>query len=203
MPTIEPHELPWRPAQQALLPLAEAAEPITTRLGERWPMNIFEHIRRAIITLLRAEKVEFDPSPLALARGALRRRIDKVEIRATGVPIEDTDVVIRPQHDRVHGATTWLLSRDEGPHGLTVAKMRITRRTRPKQLRVHPGRDWFTVLSGTVILRRSISCRCWKQGRKSAILPPVCKNPAFCAPALPIFYSSARCRARRSGRTSL
>ena len=35
---------------------------------------------------------------------------------------------------------------------MTVAKLRITRPV-PDELRVHPGRDWFTVLSGTVVLR--------------------------------------------------
>jgi quercetin dioxygenase-like cupin family protein len=30
--------------------------------------------------------------------------------------------------------------------------MRITRRRPPAELRVHPGRDWFTVLSGTARL---------------------------------------------------
>lgn len=35
-----------------------------------------------------------------------------------------------------------------------VAKMRITpdRRTGPAHLAVHPGREWFTVLSGTALL---------------------------------------------------
>lgn len=41
--------------------------------------------------------------------------------------VADDDVVIRPQHDAARGVTTWLLSRQPGPHGVTVAKMRITR----------------------------------------------------------------------------
>ncbi|MBC6462540.1 cupin domain-containing protein, partial [Actinomadura sp. HBU206391] len=48
--------------------------------------------------------------------------------------------------------TTWLLTREGAPHGVTVAKLRVTRPV-PTELRVHPGRDWFTVLSGTVVLR--------------------------------------------------
>ena len=37
---------------------------------------------------------------------------------------------------------------------MTVARLRITRPPQrgPDALRVHPGRDWFTVLSGTVEL---------------------------------------------------
>lgn len=39
---------------------------------------------------------------------------------------DDSDVVIRPKRDGRRGLTTWLLSMDDGPHGLTVGKMRIT-----------------------------------------------------------------------------
>ncbi len=70
--------------------------------------------------------------------------------------VDDDDVVIRPQRDVVRGMTTWLLSREPGPHGATVAKMRITRPAptgAASELRVHPGKDWFTVLSGTIVLR--------------------------------------------------
>jgi quercetin dioxygenase-like cupin family protein len=45
-----------------------------------------------------------------------------------------------------------VLSREDAPQGITVVKMRITRRRRPHDLGVHPGRDWFTVLSGTARL---------------------------------------------------
>jgi quercetin dioxygenase-like cupin family protein len=51
--------------------------------------------------------------------------------------------------------TTWILSREPGPHGITVAKMRITRPEPGRgadELKVHPGWDWFTVLSGTIVL---------------------------------------------------
>jgi transcriptional regulator with XRE-family HTH domain len=67
-------------------------------------------------------------------------------------PIEDGDVVIRPQRDQSRGVTAWILSRDPGLNGVTVAKMRVTRPT-PDELRVHPGKDWFFVLSGTITLR--------------------------------------------------
>lgn len=65
---------------------------------------------------------------------------------------DDDDVVIRPRRDRAHGMTTWLLSRESGEQGMTVAKMRLTARRPPAELGVHPGRDWFTVLSGTARL---------------------------------------------------
>ncbi|MFC9434533.1 helix-turn-helix domain-containing protein [Nocardia sp. NPDC057030] len=68
---------------------------------------------------------------------------------------DDSDVVIRPNRDERRGLTTWLLTNDDGPNGLTVAKLRITDQAggvTPEDLGVHPGRDWFTVLSGTVVL---------------------------------------------------
>jgi|SRR5579859_1506562 len=70
---------------------------------------------------------------------------------------DDDDVVIRPQRDEARGVTTWLLTpRERAPHGVTVAKMRVAK-AGPfggiDELRVHPGRDWFTVLSGTARLR--------------------------------------------------
>lgn len=67
----------------------------------------------------------------------------------------DDDVVIRPEPEQAPGATTWLLSREGASHGRVVAKMRITsdRPGGPQHLRTHPGRDWFTVLSGTAQLQ--------------------------------------------------
>ncbi|MEV0583822.1 helix-turn-helix domain-containing protein [Nonomuraea sp. NPDC050310] len=66
-------------------------------------------------------------------------------------PADDTDVIIRPHHDPERGVTTWMLTREPGA---SVAKIRLTRPapTDPAALKVHPGRDWFTVLSGTLEL---------------------------------------------------
>ncbi|MCX2731087.1 XRE family transcriptional regulator [Saccharopolyspora sp. NFXS83] len=86
-------------------------------------------------------------APLARALGTT---LDQLVESAT-----DEDVVIRPVHDENRGATTWLLSKDSGPHGMTVAKMRLTKPAPAPgsgKLGVHPGKDWFTVLSGTVLL---------------------------------------------------
>jgi transcriptional regulator with XRE-family HTH domain len=70
--------------------------------------------------------------------------------------VDDDDVVIRPQRDQVRGMTIWMLAGERGPHGMTVAKMRMTAPAPPAgpgELGVHPGRDWFTVLSGTAQLQ--------------------------------------------------
>ena len=62
------------------------------------------------------------------------------------------DVVIRPVRSTLAGATVWLLSRPDDPSGRTVAKMRIPTVRSPDTAKVHPGRDWIYVLSGTVRL---------------------------------------------------
>ncbi|MFG1604480.1 helix-turn-helix domain-containing protein [Actinoplanes sp. NPDC049265] len=83
----------------------------------------------------------------------------------------DDDVVIRPHRDDARGMTTWLLSREGAP--MTVAKLRITRAV-PADLRVHPGRDWLTVLSGTVVLRlgdRTIHVRTGEAAEFSTMVP--------------------------------
>jgi transcriptional regulator with XRE-family HTH domain len=106
-------------------------------------------------------------SPSTLSRietGHRRIALDQLApiARALGTTLDqlvesaaDDDVVIRPQRDEVRGMTTWMLSREPGPHGVTVAKMRITKpapRRGTDELGVHPGKDWFTVLSGTIVL---------------------------------------------------
>lgn len=63
---------------------------------------------------------------------------------------EDPDVVIRPVPSSRPGATMWPLSRHDG--GTIAMKMRLEARKRPSQPRVHPGHDWFYVLSGRIRL---------------------------------------------------
>ncbi len=63
---------------------------------------------------------------------------------------DDPDIVIRPVPTTRPGVTTWLLSR---PTGSTSAmKMRLEPRKRTPEPRVHPGHDWFYVMSGRVRL---------------------------------------------------
>ncbi|MEU7740543.1 XRE family transcriptional regulator [Nonomuraea sp. NPDC049158] len=105
-------------------------------------------------------------SPSTLSRietGHRRISLDQLTAiaRALGTTLDhlvesvtDDDVVIRPQRNEARGMTIWTLSRESGPHGMTVAKMRLTKPPPrdPAELKVHPGRDWFTVLSGAVVL---------------------------------------------------
>lgn len=91
---------------------------------------------------------------------------------------EDEDVVIRPEPEQTRGLTTWLLSNERALNGVTVAKMRITseRPAGAAQLCVHPGRDWFTVLSGTARLRlgeRTILIQAGEAAQFSTMVPHV------------------------------
>ncbi len=67
-------------------------------------------------------------------------------------PAGDDDVVIRPEPETSAGSTVWLLSRERDRRGVTIAKMRITPDRVVTEPQVHPGYEWFTVLSGTVRL---------------------------------------------------
>src|SRR5215469_4803650 len=72
---------------------------------------------------------------------------------------DDADVVIRPLRDKARGMTT--------------SKLRVTRKV-PARLRVHPGRDWFTVLSGAIVLRlgeRTILVRAGEAAEFSTMEP--------------------------------
>jgi transcriptional regulator with XRE-family HTH domain len=123
------------------------------------------------------------PSTLSrIETGHRRIALDQLApiARALGITLDqlvesgrDEDVVIRPHQDDERGITTWLLSREGGPAGMKVAKMRLTRPAHA-DLRVHPGRDWFTVLSGTVTLRlgdRTIVVRAGEAAAFSTMVP--------------------------------
>jgi len=79
--------------------------------------------------------------------------------RALGVTVDELladddgdDVVIRPE-PRGDGGALWMLSRHDDPSGRVVAKMRLPASTTAEPERgIHPGSDWFYVLTGTVRL---------------------------------------------------
>lgn len=68
-------------------------------------------------------------------------------------PEGNEDVVIRPEPESMGGTTLWLLSRERDRRGVTIAKMRIVEETEKRDPQVHPGYEWFTVLSGIVRLQ--------------------------------------------------
>lgn len=105
-------------------------------------------------------------SPSTLSRietGSRRIALDQLVplARALGTTLDqlvegptDDDVVIHPEREERNGMTVWTLSRERNPFDMTVARMRITDPAPGVgNLGVHPGRDWFMVLSGTAELR--------------------------------------------------
>jgi transcriptional regulator with XRE-family HTH domain len=117
------------------------------RVARGWSLD--ELATRSLLSPSTLSRIETGHRRIALDQmAAIARALDSTIDQLVESEADD-DVVIRPHHHPERGITTWLLSRDKGQ---TVAKMRITRAV-PDELRVHPGRDWFTVLSGTVVLR--------------------------------------------------
>ena len=117
------------------------------RLARGWSLD--ELAGRCLISPSTLSRIETGHRRIALDQMVTIARVLGTTLDRLVESDSDDDVVIRPHCDEERGVTTWLLSRASNQ---TVAKMRVTREA-PQDLRVHPGRDWFTVLSGTVELR--------------------------------------------------
>jgi transcriptional regulator with XRE-family HTH domain len=75
--------------------------------------------------------------------------IDINQLLDTG---DDEDVVIRPLPESWPGATMWPLTRHHDRSSYFAAKVRFEPTTHQLEPQVHPGHDWFFVLSGAVEL---------------------------------------------------
>jgi transcriptional regulator with XRE-family HTH domain len=117
------------------------------RLARGWSLD--EVAGRCLISPSTLSRIETGHRRIALDQMATIARVLGITLDQLVESGTDDDVVIRPHCDERRGITTWLLSRDSDK---TVAKLRVVRPV-PDDLRVHPGRDWFTVLSGTIDLR--------------------------------------------------
>jgi transcriptional regulator with XRE-family HTH domain len=107
-----------------------------------------------------AARTNFSPSTISRVETGKRTiSLDILLPLATALQVDldalldvrsDDDVVIRPVPNTSAGGTTWLLSR---PTASTIAvKMRIEPARNTEQQRVHPGHDWFFVITGQVRL---------------------------------------------------
>ncbi|WP_320067579.1 helix-turn-helix transcriptional regulator [Micromonospora sp. RTGN7] len=117
------------------------------RLLRGWSLD--ELAGRCMISPSTLSRIETGHRRIALDQIATIARVLGTTLDRLVESDSDDDVVIRPHCNEVRGITTWILSRDSSQ---TVSKIRVTRDV-PADLRVHPGRDWFTVLSGTIELR--------------------------------------------------
>lgn len=122
------------------------------RLARGWSLDTLAE--RAYLSPSNLSRIETGSRRIALDQLVpIARALDATIDELTASP-DDEDVVIRPHRDERRGMTTWTLASSRTPGGLTVAKMRITTPPPPlEEAGVHPGRDWFTVLTGTAALR--------------------------------------------------
>jgi transcriptional regulator with XRE-family HTH domain len=85
---------------------------------------------------------------LVVLAAALGTTVDELLVDPDGA-----GPVIRPIRNDANGHETWLLSKAADPTGRVIAKMRVPpSRLQNPETRVHPGREWFYVLDGTVRL---------------------------------------------------
>ncbi|SEB60110.1 Cupin domain-containing protein [Paramicrobacterium humi] len=124
------------------------------RLSKGWSLDTLAE--RCFLSPSTLSRIETGHRRIALDQlvpiaRALDTSIDQLVESAEG----DDDVVIRPEPQHAAGRTTWLLTREPTANGTTVAKMRLTPQPddATRGLGVHPGHEWFTVLSGTARLR--------------------------------------------------
>jgi DNA-binding Xre family transcriptional regulator len=145
------------------------------RVARGWSLD--DLAARCYLSPSTLSRIETGQRRIALDQLALIARALGTTLDQLVESVDDADVVIRPQRDVVRGMTTWMLTREPGPHGMTVAKMRVTKpapRRGTDELGVHPGKDWFTVLSGTVVLllgERTILVKAGQAAEFSTMIP--------------------------------
>lgn len=120
------------------------------RLARGW--SIDELASRSDISSSTISRLETGHRRLALDHLVTLARALDTTIDELLVEGDSEDVVIRPTRDTARGATYWMLTRPDDPSGKLVAKIRLPARKRPPDPQVHPGRDWFYVIKGTVRL---------------------------------------------------
>lgn len=130
------------------------------RIAKGWSLDELSrrtHISPSTLSRLETGKRRLTIDDLATLARALDTTVDTLLSEQ-----REEDVVIKPRKDRAGGATVWLYTTPDDSSGRVVARMRLPARKRLPEPRVHPGRDWFYVLAGTVRLqlgRREILIR--------------------------------------------
>jgi transcriptional regulator with XRE-family HTH domain len=119
------------------------------RTARGWSLD--ELARRTLIGASTLSRIETGSRRIALDQLAPIARALHTSIDDLLASEDEDDVVIRPVRDVVGGSTVWALSRPDEGSGRSVTKMRIPAR-KTSELKVHPGREWFYVLSGTIRL---------------------------------------------------
>ncbi|MDY7103389.1 MAG: XRE family transcriptional regulator [Actinomycetota bacterium] len=120
------------------------------RQARGWSLD--ELARRSLIGASTISRIETGNRRLALDQLVALARALGTSVDELLADADDADVVIRPARDEVGGRVHWHLNRPNDPSGRVVTKTRIPASKDRPSPRVHPGRDWFYVLEGTVRL---------------------------------------------------
>ena len=143
-----------------LLPMTQDDVPVeniarrrlrSLRQARGWSLD--ELAQRAHISASTLSRLETGGRRLAIDHLVTLARALDTTVDELLVAEDEEDVVIRPRRDKAGEATFWLLNHPNDPSGRVVSKMRLPARKRLPEARVHPGRDWFYVLQGTVRLQ--------------------------------------------------
>lgn len=119
------------------------------RLGLGWSLD--ELAARSRLSASTISRIETGKRSLSIDVLVALANALQVEVSSIlAVNPRDDDVVIRPTRIKRRGARTWRLSQPSSR--TTVAKVRLEPGAYPRAPKVHPGRDWFYVLTGRVRL---------------------------------------------------
>lgn len=121
------------------------------RLARGWTLDTLA--ARCYLSPSTLSRIETGSQRIALEQLVAIARALGTSLDQLVVPEGDEDVVIRPEPQSLDGMTFWLLSRERDRRGVTIGKMRITEQSAVGEAQVHPGYEWFTVLSGTARLQ--------------------------------------------------
>nr|WP_274635852.1 XRE family transcriptional regulator [Microbacterium bovistercoris] len=121
------------------------------RLARGWTLDTLA--ARCFVSTSTLSRIETGGRRIALEQLVAIARALGTSVDQLVEPEDDEDVVIRPEPEPIAGATVWLLSRERDRRGVTIAKMRITPERDLGGPQVHPGYEWFTVLTGTIRLQ--------------------------------------------------
>lgn len=135
----------------ATLELAVCARIRGLRMANGWSLEDLArraHLSASTVSRLETGKRRLTVSDLATIAKALNTTVDALMHDPT-----EEEVIIRPRKDHAGGALVWLYVTPDDNSGRVVARMQLPARKELPEPRVHPGRDWFYVLRGTVRLK--------------------------------------------------
>lgn len=121
------------------------------RLARGWTLDTLAarcHVSASTLSRIETGRQRLALEQLVAIAKALGTSLDQLV-----EPEGNDDVVIRPEPEVMGGTTFWLLSRERDRRGVTIAKMRITEERTLEGPQIHPGYEWFTVLTGVVRLQ--------------------------------------------------